>query len=355
MKLWRFELKKLLFTQKGLLILAVCMLLKAIAFGAVPEMKDDRIKLSQKQYDKYLAQLYGENTSKKSEFIIGEYQNCKNVQAMQEGMENGYRAGEITEDEWNVYCKELDEAYLHENAAKIFSDKAETFLKQDASLPPAHYIYEYGWQTVFTLHLIPDIFLLFGVLLLTAQCFSTEMTGGMLPILLAARNGRRQLFLGKLTALLTTCMGGIFVSDVLEVGIFHIRGFLNDGYAPLYSITLFAKDCALDVTLWQGYLLSLGVGGCATLLLAGMFFGISVWIRNTTNLMFVAVSVLVAPLLLLSGMKEILFAHTGLVTGSKMLQVLGESGIPVMLPLGVVGLYSVGVVVLAMRRYQRGL
>ena len=47
------------------------------------------------------------------------------------------------------------------------------------------------------------MFLLFGLLVLTAQCFPAEVSSGMLPVLLAARNGRRKLFRGKLLALLT--------------------------------------------------------------------------------------------------------------------------------------------------------
>ena len=65
-------------------------------------------------------------------------------------------------------------------------EKAEQFLKQPEDIPPAHYIYEYGWQTVFALLQFPDVFLLFGLLVLTAQCFPAEVSSGMLPVLLAA-------------------------------------------------------------------------------------------------------------------------------------------------------------------------
>ena len=51
--LWRFELKKALINQKGVWILLLCLLLKLVALNVFPEQKDSRIKLSQKQYDKY--------------------------------------------------------------------------------------------------------------------------------------------------------------------------------------------------------------------------------------------------------------------------------------------------------------
>ena len=39
-------------------------------------------------------------------------------------------------------------------------EKAEQFLEQPADVPAAHYIYEYGWQSVYTLLQFSDVFLL---------------------------------------------------------------------------------------------------------------------------------------------------------------------------------------------------
>ena len=59
MMLWRGEMKKTLMTQRGIWVLLVCLVLKLAFLCAFPEQKDRRIVLSQKQYDKYLYQLYG--------------------------------------------------------------------------------------------------------------------------------------------------------------------------------------------------------------------------------------------------------------------------------------------------------
>lgn len=234
-------------------------------------------------------------------------------------------------------------------------EKGEQFTAQNNILPPAHYIYEYGWQTVFSVQLFPDVFLLFGVLLLTAQCFCAETAGGMLPVLLAARNGRRQLFGAKLLALLMICVSATLLSNVIEMTVFYLRGFLNDGGVPIYSITLFAENCPLELTLWQGYFLCLLIRGYTTLLLAGMLYGISVWLKNSMNLIFMGACGLIVPLLLFSGTAVLLFTHIGLLAGSRTLKLWGESGLPILWPLGIVTCYSVGTVLLAMWRHQRGL
>lgn len=248
MMLWRGEMKKTLMTQRGIWVLLVCLVLKLAFLCAFPEQKDCRIVLSQKQYDKYLYQLYGENTREKSDWILAEYKTCKEVKDSQEAMQGKYARGELTDAQWEAYTQALTQADLHINSAQIFAEKAEQFLKQPEDIPPAHYIYEYGWQTVFALLQFPDVFLLFGLLVLTAQCFPAEVSSGMLPVLLAARNGLRKLFRGKLLVLLTVGLSAAVISNGLEWAVFSLRGWCNDAAAPLYSITRLAA-CSLELSL----------------------------------------------------------------------------------------------------------
>ena len=174
-------------------------------------------------------------------------------------------------------------------------------------------------------------------------------------MLLAAKKGRKHLFFAKLLALMAVSFGGAAISGGLEAVIFYLRGFLNDGGAPLYSITLFT-DCPLPLTLRQAYLLSLGIRVCATMLFAGTMYGISVWLRNTANLLFVGLCVLLVPFVLAGLLGTgLLFTHAGLLCSSRMLILLGQSHLPLILPLGVVGTYSFVLVCFAMRRHQKGL
>lgn len=352
MRLFCGEAKKSLLTQKGLLILCLCLLLKVLTLSFFPEQKDQRILLSQKQYDKYLEQLHGESSPEKNAWILQEYENCKNTIAQREAMEAQHLSGEITEEQWQEYTQALNDAYLHLNSAQIFAEKAEQFEAQDPALPKAHYIYEYGWETVFTILQLPDLFLLFALLILTAQCFSAEATGGMLPVLLAARDGRRRLYWTKLLALLAISLGAAAAFSGAEVLVFSCRGFLNDPDAPLYSVS-FMTDCRFDSTLIRAYWLQLGIRGAATLSFLALTYGLSIWLRNTTNLLFLGLCLLALPLVW--NQTLCLFTHGGLLTGSKTLLWLGSSGWNPMAPAVVVLGYTLPVILLAERRHQRGL
>ena len=350
--LWKYELKKTLINQKGIWILLVCLLLKLVVLNVFPEQKDSRIKLSQKQYDKYLVQLQGENSPEKSEWILTEYANFKAILGQSEQMREAYAAGTISEEEWKNYGEAYAEAELKINSATIFAEKAEQFDAQPQELPPAHYIYEYGWQSVFVLQQFPDVFLLFGILLLTAQCFPAESQSGMMPVLLAARNGRWKLYRAKLGMLLGICVVAFAIFGAVEWAVFQQRGWMNDGNVPLYSITIFA-ECPLALTLTQGYIRCLWVRLVTSVCFTIGMFGLSVFLRSITESLFAGVCLLGLPMLWDGA--AMLFTHSGLLRGTKALLWLGETEMLVWLPLAVVGGYSVLVAICGGKRQNRGI
>lgn len=352
MTLWRYELKKSLINQKGMWILLACLLLKIVLLAVFPEQKDGRILLTQRQYDKYLAQLQGENTPEKSDWILTEYADFQQTKGMYSKMQEGYAAGEVTEEEWKAFTEAYTEAELKMNSAAIFAEKAEQFLEQPNDVPAAHYIYEYGWQSVYTLLQFPNVFLLFGILLLTSLSLPSEHQSGMMPVLLGCRNGRRQLFLAKLGTLLTVCIVSCALFGGMEWAAFQYRGWMNNGNVPLYSISIFA-ECTLDMTLLEGYWLTQLVRLGGTVLFTGLMFGLSVWIRSTTELLFAGLCLLAVPMLWDGG--AMLFTHSGLLRGTKMLLWQEEMGLKLWIPALIIAGYSTACAVLAEKRLEKGL
>ena len=352
MTLWRYELKKTLINQKGVWILLACLLLKFVLLVVFPEQKDGRILLTQRQYDKYLAQLQGENSPEKSDWILTEYADFQQAKSMYTPMQNTYSAGELTEEEWKTFTEAYTEAELKMNSAAIFAEKAEQFLEQPNDVPVAHYIYEYGWQSVYTLLQFPDVFLLFGILLLTSLSLPSEHQSGMMPVLLGCRDGRRQLYLAKLGSLLTVCIISCALFGGIEWAAFQYRGWMNDGHVPLYSISIFA-ECTLDMTLLEGYWLTQMVRLGGTVLFTVLMFGLSVWIRSTTELLFAGLCLLAVPMLWDGG--AMLFTYSGLLRGTKMLLWQEEMGLNLWVPAMIVAGYSLVWATLGGKRLRKGL
>lgn len=352
MMIWRYELKKTLINQRGIWILLACLLLKIVLLAVFPEQKDGRILLTQRQYDKYLAQLQGENTPEKSDWILTEYADFQQTKGMYSKMQEGYAAGELTEAEWKTFTEAYTEAELKMNSAAIFAEKAEQFLEQPTDVPAAHYIYEYGWQSVYTLLQFPDVFLLFGILLLTSLSLPSEHQSGMMPVLLGCRNGRRQLYLAKLGTLLTVCIVSCALFGSMEWAAFQYRGWMNDGNVPLYSITIFA-ECTLDITLLEGYWLTQMVRLGGTVLFTVLMFGLSVWVRSTTELLFAGLCLLAVPMLWDGG--AMLFTHSGLLRGTKMLLWQEEMGLKLWIPVTIITGLSAVVTTLGQMRLDKGI
>lgn len=351
MNLYGYELKKLGRTQKGFLILGVCLLLKLLFLCFFPEQKDSRILLSQKQYDNYLSQLHGFNTQEKMDWIQADNQNIHWAIDNFEQMYQDSQQNLISDDEWQDYVDARDSACLRQNASEIFTEKMEQFSLQSWTLPPAQYIYEYGWRTVFALQKVPDIFLLFAVILMAAQCFPAEAAEGMLPILLSAKDGRWRLYRSKLLVLLAVTLTAAIVSGGMEAAVFALRGFMVDPKAPLYSITPFA-EFPVYITLGKAYAICLGMRTVVAVLFAAMLFGLSIFIKNAANLIFTAICFLGLPLFL--GNAGVFF-HGGLLCGNQVLLAKGSSAS--LLPLGLLTavLCSAVFVILGARRHQRGL
>lgn len=352
MTLWRYELKKTLINQKGIWILLACLVLKIVLLAVFPEQKDGRIMLTQRQYDKYLVQLQGENTPEKSDWILTEYAGFQQTKSMYSNMQEAYSAGKLTEEEWKTFTEAYTEAELKMNSAAIFAEKAEQFLEHPTDVPAAHYIYEYGWQSVYTLLQFPDVFLLFGILLLTSLSLPSEHMSGMMPVLLGCRNGRRKLYLAKLGTLLTVCIISCAVFGGIEWAAFQYREWTNDGHVPLYSITIFA-ECTLDLTLLEGYWLTQVVRLGGTVLFTVLMFGLSVWIRSTTELLFAGLCLLAVPMLWDGG--AMLFTHSGLLRGTKMLLWQEEMGISPWIPVTIIAGLSAVATTLGQKRLDKGI
>lgn len=348
--LYRAELKKLILVRKGLLILTICLLMKALCLSIVPEQKDYRISLSQNQYDRYLMQLHGENTDDKTAWILADYENGQDTIRQFADTENQYRSGELSEEAWQAYLKRYDTAKLHQNAAEIFAEKAWQFEQQPDTLPAAHYIYEYGWQTIFLIQQLPDIFLLFGLLILSAQCLTAEYQSGMLSVLLACKNGRHQLLNAKLLALLTVSSFAALLSAGIEAVIFCLRGWCNDPDAPLYSIEIL-RNCTLPLSLVQGYVLSILLRSFSAVLTVVFLFSCSVWLKNTQHIIFISILLLALPFLW--NAPAMLYLPSGFLVGAHVLQL--QAPPPLFVPALVGIAFTAGIYLCALRRFCKGL
>lgn len=299
-KLFRYELSKVLFSFRGLWMIVIFIVLKAILLFILPEIKDSRIALSQNQYDKVLATIEGETTEEKERYIEDTYHQYQAVAAKFTDNMNAYLNGQMSEEEWSSYSKEYREASLYENAYSIFMDKVKQFraLQPYNELPPPAYFYEYGWDSMFTYLSYPDPLFLLLVLILSMQMIAPELSSGAMNLILTTKNGRKPLFFAKLKGLLLLLCPLAVVSTLGEAGILSARFSLTDGHWPIYSITSYSS-CLLNLSLTKG-LVCVAVIRAAGLILTGLFaWSIMCLLKNASHAAFCSIGFIMIPYLLL--------------------------------------------------------
>lgn len=91
----------------------------------------------------------------------------------------------------------------------------------------------------------------------------------------------------------------------------------------------------------------------AVVLLTVLLYGLSIWVRSTTNLIFLGLCVIGLPLLW-NG-RAMLYTHSGLLSATRILLWLRNSATDLIIPVLVVAVYSGAVGILAEKRHSRGM
>ena len=140
----------------------------------------------------------------------------------------------------------------------------------------------------------------------------------------------------------------LLLNEISGIQITQYLTWLRNDYRTQYGNPLAEKSIKHHYN-W----LQMAVRGIATLSFVALTYGLSIWLRNTTNLLFLGLCLLALPLVW--NQTLCLFTHGGLLTGSKTLLWLGSSGWNPMAPVALVLGYTLPVILLAERRHQRGL
>ncbi len=299
LKLFRYELRKMVLTQKGWIVLLLCLAANLALVWVLPEQKDNRIKLSQKQYDVYLEQLIGPATLEKEAFIIAEKERFDAVLNKYGVMTAHYQAGEITHDELMDFIREYEEAKVKSSAIGIFHEKVSEFseLKEYLNLRPPEYFYEYGWKSVFTFYGYPNVFLLLIALFVASQVFGNEYASGMANILRVTKQGRAPLFLSKMAVSIAVLAAAGFLATLSEILVMSGKGWLRTPDVPLYSVSSFA-GIPLEISVFGG-LAQIWFFRCAGVLLFCLLIaGLSVLLKNPIFTFFTGLGIILVPYLL---------------------------------------------------------
>ena len=233
----RAELKRILWFQKGILIILIMCAAVALYYYIKNESK-----ITEEQYQQ-LSEFYiefeGEITEEKRD-------------AINKGFEQ-------------YYGKPCDEAYLYQNVKNNTEDR--TYL-----------VYDYGWNSLISFG-YPDYPLWVAVIILGTLIFTYDAGHKVQNIHNTSYNGRRKLVLSRTIVWCLLSLVLVFVNGLTEFLMAKIFVGLRCFDGPIQAALAFT-DCTMNITLLEGVLLANLIKFIGVVMI-GLFMGvIATLIRN---------------------------------------------------------------------------
>ncbi|MWC29502.1 ABC transporter permease [Paenibacillus sp. MMS18-CY102] len=311
--MWSAEWKKLLIKQKGLIVIALMVLLK-IAFTVQLGYDSDMIiNKNPEGYASYIRLFEGQLTEETEQRLKEEYREVTEAPAQLEQLANRWKDGKID----RAAYEEGSKAYYErmKNSAVFNAVYNQYFYAKDA--PTERYMMDdRGWRTLLA-DGKPDFILLFGLILVLVPLFCYEYESGMDVLLLSSAKGKYQAGVAKL------CIGSILA--VIVTASFTIIewlcldgmvGMKHGGY-PLQSIAFFASS-AYHVTLNNALLIMLLCQALGAVLLACIIAVAGMLCKKSILTLFASSAIMFLPYMLFGG-KAVLYdlpLPSGLLEGS---------------------------------------
>jgi len=358
MKIFRLEWYRLFINHKGLLLVLLCLLLKLAALAVLPETKDARIRLSQRQYNLYMADLYGADNADKQAYIDTEYHTLKTLGEQYEAMQSAYQHGQITEDEWEAYNRDLRTVDVRLPAISIFYEKLVAFRQIESyeGISAPAYFYDYGWRAIFNWLALPDVLALLSVLIVAVQAFGSDIAQGSVNLLRVTRHGRERLFWQRTGMCALSAVVIALLHSGLELLMFVLRMSMNDAASPLYSLPHFA-GIPIPVTIAQGLAVMYVCRIIGTCLLALLAMAFAILCKSIVNTLLGVTIITVVPFLF-SNLPHgfVSFTYSGFLTGTEVVRhyAVFSNALFGLLPAGTLALATAIVLLAAMHRYTNG-
>ncbi|MFA6730323.1 MAG: hypothetical protein WCR95_04935 [Eubacteriales bacterium] len=286
-----FEFRKAM--GNGMVILAVGLLIAVKLFVSSAEYREP-YSFSDALFKDYMTKLEGEWTKEKSDFIAAESARFTEILGKKDEMEEAYKNGEITFEEYAAYSNEYNDANAKSEPFKRVVERNAYLAEAAAQGKNAAFVYDTGYNKLFFAG--TDYALLFLFAVLFSGIFADEYASGFDKILRASARGRAQVCRAKFAyALIITTMAFAAFSAVDAVNILKNYDFASPSL-PLASIPAFRAFSGLSLA--EYIILYYAEKYLAYLIFAALLCGLSLLLKKTVTALFVASGIYFLPYIL---------------------------------------------------------
>ncbi|HWR20051.1 MAG TPA: hypothetical protein VN608_10550 [Clostridia bacterium] len=289
MRTFLFECKKILRHHFGLALI----LLYAVAALSLMILTDvpynAKIEDAEKSYLRYMEKLSGPLTDEKAEFIDREDDVIADTQARREALYEQYYAGAMDESVLRSGLAELEQVLSRAPAYEIIYEQYQ-YISGDKE--NRYFLPTNGWNALLAIS-DADILLLLTILLLLIPIFCGEYDCQMELLLMTSRNGRKDMWLKLLLAMLAVLVlcGFTYLSRYL---LCLTKYGLPNAVYPLQSLSYFG-GCEKSISLLQAYLAICALKTVGFQYFSAMVLAFSVLLRGYAPTVFLSAASVFLP------------------------------------------------------------
>ncbi len=288
-----FEVKKIMLHQRGLLYIALVLLLSTLWLALSDSPYNSQMEQWKTEYEWYLNKVRGYCTEESSLYLEEEAKSLAETREKQADLLERFYDGQISESTYKQEMQETEMLLEHERGFEVIYQQ---YLYICENTENRCFLRTNGWMGLLgggTLHLV----LFLGILLLTTPVFCSEYSCQMDALILTAREGQKSVR-SKLLLTIGTVLFLCVSISLLEYAFYSVRYGLPNGDYPIQSIPCF-RESHKDISLFHAYV-------CVGLLrlFGGVFLAVF--------LMFVSVLAKRYAITLLTGAASVLLPYMGL-------------------------------------------
>lgn len=290
MELFRFESKKMLIHQKGLLILLAFMA-AAVAFWVItdsPAAPD--MELYRASYEKELPQVEGALTQEKRNWIENAFSESFRAKQQLPQLYQAYYAGSLSKEEFEAQKATLQESAARYQGLNVLYDQ---YMYVRGSESDRWLIYTNGWDALLSRD-APNLFFIAALVLLLIPLLCGEYGCGMDQLLLSTGCGSSVMGRQKCVLAILLAAGLSLAFDLLRLAFCALKYGLPCPNAPIQSLQTF-ENCIFDVSLGNALVIILYVRMAGAVFLASFILAAAALTRNYAPACLTVFSTLLLP------------------------------------------------------------
>lgn len=290
MELLPYELKKLLFKRRGLLLIALFFLLRLGTLVLLDTPVNEKLELYREDYTFYLSQTEGLLTEESAALLEEISQKITEAGVEIPRLYNSFYDRNIAQEELLSKAAPYEETLSRQNGFELLYEQF-IYARED---PERRYLlYDNGWNGLLAGDALDIGFV--GLLLLTiTPIFCHEYHSGMDVLNLTTRKGVKRLSFAKLFLAVAVVTLLCFLNSALEYGFYALRYGLPHGAYPLQSLPYFAASTKA-LTLLEAFLWITASRWFGSLLLAALILFLSVLAQKYALTLILSTASLLLP------------------------------------------------------------